>query len=308
MSILTQARPPRDGLVRARPRALELRNDGDGEMPTLAGRFAVFNQWTRIDSLFEGLFLERIAPGAFAKTIKEQRDDIKVLFQHGHDPMVGDKPLGPIHELEEDGEGARYEVPLIDTSYNRDLLIPGLEAGLYGASFRFRSIKEEFNKEPGKSEHNPDGIPERTIQELQLYEFGPVTFPAYPGASAGLRSMTDEMLVERMRTDPVRMREVMRYALPDEQADAEALTQALDALRAAHDQESIVAALAARDFSLLKPVRADESHSAPAPATTTAAETATALPDGADKRHSARDGSREPLFTGRDTEVPSWEL
>lgn len=308
MSILSQARPPRDGLVRARPRALELRASEDGAMPTLVGRFAVFNQWTRIDSLFEGLFMERIAPGAFAKTIREQRDDIKVLFQHGHDPMVGDKPLGPIDQLEEDRQGARYEVPLIDTSYNRDMLIPGLEAGLYGASFRFRSIKEEFNKEPGTSDHNPDGIPERTIQELQLYEFGPVTFPAYPGASAGLRSMTDEMLVERMRSDPARMREVMRYALPAERADDEALTQALDALRAAHDPESVIAAIAARDFALLKPIRAEEEPHSEPEATTTAADAAAALPDGADAGHSVRDGSREPLFTGHDTEVPAWEL
>jgi hypothetical protein len=102
-------------------------------------------------------------------------------------------------------------VPLIDTSYNRDLL-PGLEAGLYGASFRFRVIKEEFDKEPERSKHNPEGIPERTVQELQLYEFGPVTFPAYAGATAGVRSMTDEMLVERMALQPDRMQELLDFA------------------------------------------------------------------------------------------------
>jgi hypothetical protein len=31
-------------------------------------------------------------------------------------------------------------------------------------------------------------------------EFGPVTFPAYVGASAGLRSITDEMLLFRRRS------------------------------------------------------------------------------------------------------------
>jgi hypothetical protein len=30
-----------------------------------------------------------------------------------------------------------------------------------------------------KSDHNPLGLPERTINEIRLYEFGPVTFPAY---------------------------------------------------------------------------------------------------------------------------------
>src|SRR5262245_19007261 len=105
-------------------------------MPTLVGHFARFGEWTRIDSRAEGLFMERILPGAFARTIREDRSSLRVLFQHGKDPQLGDKVLGPITRLEEDDSGVRYEVPLLDTAYNREL-IPGLEAGVYGASFRF---------------------------------------------------------------------------------------------------------------------------------------------------------------------------
>lgn len=201
--------PPRDGIVRARPKAVELRSDSEDGMPTLTGHFAIFDEFTEIDSLYEGHFLERIAPGAFKKTMSEQRDDIKVLFQHGHDPHIADKPLGPIETLREDERGGYYEVPLIDTSYTRDLL-PGLEAGLYGASFRFRVVSEEFDKEPGRSDHNPDGIPERTITEARLYEFGPVTFPAYANATAGVRSLTDEMeLAQRMIRKPEHLRHIL---------------------------------------------------------------------------------------------------
>lgn len=206
-----KTRPPRDGLVRARPQALELRKSSNGAMPTLSGHFAMFNEWARIDSLFEGTFMERIAPGAFKKTFSENRDEIKVLFQHGYDPQVGDKPLGRLTDLREDDVGAYYEAPLLDTSYNRDLL-PGLEEGLYGASFKFRVIREEIDEEPGISDHNPDGLPERTIKEAQVYEGGPVTFPAYAGATAGVRSMTDEMLVERMAVHPTRMRQLIDFA------------------------------------------------------------------------------------------------
>jgi hypothetical protein len=39
---------------------------------------------------------------------------------------------------------------------------------------------------------NPDGIPERRITEARLYEFGPVTFPANPNATASIRSTTDD--------------------------------------------------------------------------------------------------------------------
>jgi HK97 family phage prohead protease len=170
----------------------------NGKPDTLTGHLAVFNQWARIDSVKEGRFLERIAPGAFTKTIQENRDGMRVLFQHGKDPQIADKPLGPIEALEEDDTGVRYDVALLDTSYNREL-VPGLRAGLYGSSFRFGVPKgrDEWNRSPERSEANPDGWPERTIRELRMMEFGPVTFPAYAGATAGVRSMrsiTDDLL------------------------------------------------------------------------------------------------------------------
>ena len=123
--------------IRALRPGYELRAADDGGMPTMFGHFAVFNRWTEINSVFEGHFLERVVPGAFRKTFKENRDRIRALFQHGSDPQIGDKPLGTIEDLREDETGGYYEVSLLDTAYNRDLL-PGLEAGLYGASFRFQ--------------------------------------------------------------------------------------------------------------------------------------------------------------------------
>jgi len=193
----TANRPPRDELVRAIGGGLELRDDAAGA-PRLAGHFARFGEWAEIDSVFEGHFLERVAPGAFKKTIAENRDRIKVLFQHGLDPQIGDKPLGPIDVLREDDAGPYYEVPLLDASYVRELL-PGLRAGLYGASFRFSVLRETFDRSVEPSEHNPEGIPERTLKEVALREFGPVTFPAYAGATAGVRSMTDDFLLGRYR-------------------------------------------------------------------------------------------------------------
>lgn len=196
--------PPRDGLVRAGPAGtFELREAEDGGMPTLFGHFAVFGQWTEIDSMYEGRFLERIAPGAFAKTIAENRGSMRILFQHGRDPQIGDKPLAPIEELGEDETGGYYAGRMLDTAYNRDL-IPGLMAKLYGASFRFGVRREEFNRNTKKSDYNPNGLPERTIREAVLMEFGPVTFPAYEAATAGLRSMTDEYVLGIYLREPER--------------------------------------------------------------------------------------------------------
>ena len=201
--------PPRENLVRALGEAPELVRDQAGAMPVLRGHFAVWDTPTEIRSAYEGHFIERFAPGSMTKTLAEGFERIKVLFQHGKDPQIADKPLGPIQRLEPDTTGAYYEVPMLDTAYNREL-IPGLDAGLYGASFRFQVVSEDFDPKPKRSDANPNGIPERTVTEAKVIEFGPVTFPAYQEATAGLRSMTDEFIVGRFAQDPERLLELIR--------------------------------------------------------------------------------------------------
>lgn len=179
-------------LVRAVAAPFEVRaEDDDAPMPVMSTTFSVFDEWYEIDSYFEGKFMERTIRGAFADTIRDDIGDMKVLFDHGYDPSIGNKVLGPIRTLVEKKTGPYSEVPLLDTSYNRDL-VPGLTAGVYGASFRFRVVGEEWDDDPGPSDYNPKGLPERTITKVKVYEFGPVTFPANPAATAGVRSLTDQ--------------------------------------------------------------------------------------------------------------------
>jgi HK97 family phage prohead protease len=159
--------------------------DPDDYLGLLRGHFAVFNQWTEIDSSFEGRFMERIAPGAFKKTFEENGSNIRCLLNHGRDPQIGSKVLGKPRTLEEDSEGAAYEVPLYRNA-NNELIIDGLRDDQFGASFRFRVIREEVNGRPGRSDFNPQGLEERSTTEAAVIEFGPVTFPAYQAASAGI--------------------------------------------------------------------------------------------------------------------------
>jgi HK97 family phage prohead protease len=201
-------RAVRDSLIRG-VYPVELRAAGESDAPpTLFGHFAVFNRWTKIDSLWEGEFMESIAPGAFAKTIKENGANVRVLFNHGQDSSMGNQVLGSIAELREDYEGAYYEVPLYDGI--PELLMSGLRDGQYGASFRFSVMKEAMEQKPKRTDWNPDGIPQRTIQEVDLREFGPVTWPAYPDATAAVRSLTDEFIVRRLVGDPERFQSLMR--------------------------------------------------------------------------------------------------
>ena len=176
---------------------MELREE-DPDGLTLAGHFAVFGEWTEINSRYEGRFMERVAPGAFRKTFAENRKNMRVLYQHGKDPQLGEMVLGPIADLREDKRGAYYEVPLLQGV--PELLVSGLREGLYGSSFRFRAMKEERQQSTEPSDYNPEALPERTITEAKVMEFGPVTFPAYEGATACLRSVTDWWHEQNLRS------------------------------------------------------------------------------------------------------------
>ena len=195
---------PVDNLVRARydSGAAELRATGDAtEGRTLFGHFAVFDRWTKIDSWYEGTFMERVGDKAFTRTFKERADKIRVLYDHGSDPSIGNKPLGAPDVLRTDkGIGAYYESELFDTGYVNEL-IPALRAGQLGASFRFRVTGEEWVEPKKASESNPLMLPERTITDVDLYEFGPVTFPAYEDATAGVRSGSDGF-INHLLNDP----------------------------------------------------------------------------------------------------------
>jgi hypothetical protein len=168
----------RESLIRMSP--VELRSEGDNT--TLVGYAAVFNEDTVIDS-WEGHFVERIAPGAFRKTLRERGNQVKVLFNHGMDPQIGDKPLGKPRTMKEDEKGLYVEVPLDDTSYNRDILASLRSGALDGMSFRMTVVAEKWD-DPDEAQV----LPVRTIREIKLYEFGPVTFPAYAATVAGVRA------------------------------------------------------------------------------------------------------------------------
>lgn len=206
---------PTENLVRALlvPSTVTRETDDEDAPAVLFGEFARFNEWTMIDSVFEGRFMEQIAPTAFDRTLAEDLSRVKVLYDHGHDPQLGNKPLGPIRSVEATKSGMGYEVELIDTDYNRGFIEPAARAGLLGSSFRMRVRGDSWSDPEEASDTNPQALPERTITDVDLYEFGPVTFPAYEGATASMRSRSDDFMawmlhdvefVQRFaaRTDP----------------------------------------------------------------------------------------------------------
>lgn len=194
------------------PRALQMRASSDSGSGgnTLVLQWSVFDRFTEINSFWEGNFMERIAAGAFTKTIRENRANMRILLEHGYDPQIGNKPIASPDVVEENDIGGYAEGRLFDGL--DPLVVDGLRSGAYGASFRFRVMREQIVEEPEPSDANPKGLPERTITEAQVQEFGPVTWGAYSEASAGVRSITDEMHFGALRAmPPERLRQLAEF-------------------------------------------------------------------------------------------------
>lgn len=165
---------PKDSLVRH----VEFRADPSDDGLTLEGYAAVFNEWTEIDS-WEGSFRERIAPGAFRKTLSERTPILQ--FDHGTHPLIGSLPLGVFTSIKEDEHGLRVKARLSDNWLVQPIRDAIRDGAITGMSFRFRVIRDKWAK-------GSDKMAERTINEVALYEAGPVVFPAYEQTTVGVRS------------------------------------------------------------------------------------------------------------------------
>lgn len=194
--------PPKTDCYRSIAEAPALRPERSSVM---VGRFAEFETWTEINSAVEGHFMERLAPTAFAKTVRENRGNMRVLFHHGRDASVGFQVLGTIEQLEQD---TSHEVELFESV--PQLIMDGLRAGQYGSSYRFAIVNHDWVRRPKRSSHNPSGLPELTILEAKVREFGPTPIPQYSGTSSGIRSVTDEILLDALAEDPDRFEQMLR--------------------------------------------------------------------------------------------------
>ena len=146
-----------------------------GDSPKIKGYAAVFNQWS--EDL--GGFREIVKPGAFKKTIKEA--DVKALFNHDPNFVLGRNTSGTL-ALAEDSKGLAIEIDPPDTQWARDLVTSIDRGDIDQMSFGFRTVKDKWIDEK-------DEQLQRELLEVELYDVSPVTFPAYPQTTVGIRSI-----------------------------------------------------------------------------------------------------------------------
>jgi HK97 family phage major capsid protein/HK97 family phage prohead protease len=183
-------------------RSVEFRAAGDhSDGRTLEGYAAVFDVATRIDS-WEGTFDEIIAKGAFKRTLNARTPVLQ--FDHGRDVRTGSVPIGSIQEIREDDHGLFISARLFDNNVVEPIRQAIEGNAITGMSFRFRVVRDEWRDNTGKvvkAEELLDllwdpgdrGPLVRTIKEVELFEAGPVVFPAYDATTVGVRSLLADL-------------------------------------------------------------------------------------------------------------------
>lgn len=169
---------------------IEVRATPNAEKATLSGYAAVFNR----DSEEMWGMTERIAPGAFKKTIREGNP--KAFWNHDSNIVLGSKKAGTLR-LKEDDTGLAVEIDPPDTQTVRDMVESIRRGDVDQMSFGFQVIKDEW-----EYDKKGDQVT-RTLLEVRLFEVSPVAIPAYPDTTISARALDKvRELREQANTEP----------------------------------------------------------------------------------------------------------
>ena len=156
--------------------AIEKRSAEDGtEREWISGYAAKFG----VLSLDLGEYAERLHPEAFSIVAERRgrREPLETRALWNHDPNFPLARYPKTLRLSVDDAGLRYEFPVPDTTYGRDLAANIRDGIVLGSSF-------SFTTPPGGVTYDVEnGRSVRTVMRIDsLIDVGPVTFPAYPEA------------------------------------------------------------------------------------------------------------------------------
>ena len=144
----------------------------------IGGYAAVFNSRSR--NL--GGFVEEIASAAFNDSRGRGWPDVLARYNHNDNMLLGTSRSGTLR-LSVDDTGFDYEVDVPESRADVFELVN--RGDVTQSSFAFRTVADDW----GTSD---EGYPLRTLVNVQLVDVAPVNTPAYPDATAGLRSLADK--------------------------------------------------------------------------------------------------------------------
>lgn len=135
-----------------------------------------------------GRAVERILPGAFDGVLSRP-DDVRGLFNHDANMVLGRTKAGTMR-VSVDSVGLRYEIDLPDTATARDVAASIQRGDVDGSSFAFvvRNAGQRWTMTTDEAGRANDI---RELTDLEVFDSGPVVFPAYESTTAGMRAGGD---------------------------------------------------------------------------------------------------------------------
>lgn len=161
---------------------LEIRADGDGR--TFRGYAALFDR----DSEPMGGFVERIAPGAFRRSLTSHGWDIKLLANHDAGRVLGSTRAKTL-KLWEDSLGLWVE-GYLPNSPDGDNIAEAVRRGDIDA------MSFGFSVQPGGEAWSADGKV-RTLTDVKLFEVSIVAWPAYSSTIGTTSVRSLEQMITR---------------------------------------------------------------------------------------------------------------
>lgn len=153
----------------------------DGESPKIRG---IAPPWDSL-SVDLGGFREKFAPTAFDKVLSKRKLDVPMLWNHDDSRPLARTTNGTL-KIEKSDKGLAFEADPVATPTAAEVLTLIRSKTIFGSSFAFTvGSKGETWTEDDR------GNVLRTITEASgLFDVSPVTRPAYPNSSVGLRSLS----------------------------------------------------------------------------------------------------------------------
>ena len=152
--------------------------------------------------------VERIKRGAFDDVLGGA--DVAALVNHEPNQILGRTSAGTLR-LTDTPDGLRYDVDPPDTQLGRDTAVSIARGDIRGSSFGFNVDAKDITIERDDSGRMVNWI----TRVSELFDVGPVTFPAYKGTTAFMRAMSrrDDYLLAINRRRHARACRVMRLAV-----------------------------------------------------------------------------------------------
>ena len=197
---------------------------------SLVGYAARFNSTSSPMQGNRGTFVETILPGAFTKVLADPKTDVRCLFNHDPNKVLGRTKSGTL-TLEQDDKGLKFRCQLDKNNSDHTNLYSSVNRGdISACSFGFSTDDDSWDTDK-------NGDTRRTIRSFSgLFDCSVVCNPAYPSTSVSARSAAFQSFsaqlfrgkksVKQVRAETAARNGISVAALEDAELRLKALKQA----------------------------------------------------------------------------------